>query len=331
MGETIRWTVPDEAGGERLDRHVAAHLDEARNQVRGWIDDGRVRVDGAARRPAYSVQPGETVECDPPPPPVEDRVEPEAGELTILYQDQAVVVLDKPPGLVVHPGAGVDTGTLAHRLLHHFPEMAGVGGPGRPGIVHRLDRDTSGVMVVARNAPAHRALARAFAERRVDKRYLAVVYGDPGRGTVDTPIGRHRVRRQEMAVRRGGRPAVSRYRTLAAAGAAALVEVELLTGRTHQIRVHLKHAGHPLVGDPVYGERRWKGAPAGQRPPLERFGRPALHAWRLTFPHPEGGQPSFHQAPVADDFAELWRSLGGGEPATVLPETPAESDRRGDG
>jgi 23S rRNA pseudouridine1911/1915/1917 synthase len=312
--------VTAEEAGERLDRHVARRLDAPRNQVQGWIEAGRVRVDGAPRRPSHALRAGERVECEPPPPAVEDRVAPEPGELAVLHEDPWLAVIDKPAGLVVHPGAGVAAGTLAHRLLHRYPEMAGVGGPGRPGIVHRLDRDTSGVMVAARTAEAYRSLTRAFAARKVDKRYLAVVYGTPpAAGTVDSPIGRHPARRREMAVRRrGGRPAETRFRTLASAEPVSLVELDLRTGRTHQIRVHLKTLGHPLVGDPVYGERRWKGVHGPARRPLEVFPRPALHAWRLAFPHPADGARSAHEAPVPADLARLWREIAGGE----LPALP---------
>lgn len=309
-----RWEVPATAAGNRLDRYLAEHLDEPRNQIQSWIADGRVEVDGRAARASHTLRGGERVECRPPPPPLDDRLEPEPGELSVLYEDPHLAVIDKPPGLVVHPGAGIDRGTLVHRLLHRYPEIAGVGGPGRPGIVHRLDRDTSGVMVIARSVAAYRSLSAAFAERRVDKRYLAVVWGrPPRRGEVDAPIGRHPQRRREMTVRRGGRPARTVLRTLATAPPVALVELDLLTGRTHQIRVHLKSVGHPLVGDPVYGERRWKAVLGAARRPLRRFPRPALHAWRLVFPHPDGGEPSAHEAPVPADLVELWRDAGGGD------------------
>lgn len=319
-GSRASWTVTEDEAGERLDRHVARRTGEPRNQVQAWIEAGRVRVGGEPRRPAHALRPGERIECEPPPPAVEERVRPEPGELSVLHEDPWLVVLDKPAGLVVHPGAGVAEGTLAHRLLHRYPEMAGVGGPGRPGIVHRLDRDTTGVMVAARTAEAQRALARAFATRRVDKRYLALVWGEPpAEGVVDRPIGRHPERRREMAVRRGGRPAETRYRTLAAAGPVALLEVDLRTGRTHQIRVHLKSLGHPLVGDPVYGEKRFKAVTGAARRPLETFPRPALHSWRLAFPHPADGARSAHEAPVPEDLAELWRKVAG----RVLPPLPS--------
>lgn len=310
--EPRSWRVPEAQTGERLDRHVAEHLDVPRNQVQRWIREGRVRIDGAEAKASTPVQKGEEITARPPPPR-DDRIRPEPGELDLLHVDDHLVVLNKPAELTVHPGAGRRTGTLAHRLLARFPEIRGLGGPGRPGIVHRLDKDTTGVMVVARTETAYRALSRAFAERRVDKRYLAICYGtpDPPEGEVDAPIGRHPQRRKEMTVRRGARRAVTRYRVRASASGVSLVEMELETGRTHQIRVHLKHMDHPLVGDPVYGEARWKGLPAKLRGPLRSFPRPALHAWRLTFEHPEDGRRVVFEAPVPEDLVELWEDLGG--------------------
>ena len=309
FGSTF-WTVDEPAAGERLDRHVAARLDLPRNQIQGWIRDGRVRVNGREAKPSAAVAAGDRIECDPPEPR-DERVQPEPGELAVLYEDADVVVLDKPAGLTVHPGAGRSSGTLAHHLLARYPEMAGVGGPGRPGIVHRLDAGTSGVLVVARTATAYLRLARAFAERQVDKRSLAVVYGAPSppAGTIEAPIGRHPQRRKEMAVRPGGRPARTGYRTLAHQAGIALVELDLATGRTHQIRVHMKSFGHPLVGDPVYGEARWKGLPRSVQAPLRDFPRPALHAWRLSFQHPSDGRRLAFEAPVPADLRSLWEAV----------------------
>jgi 23S rRNA pseudouridine1911/1915/1917 synthase len=304
------WTAGPADAGERLDRHVAARLDAPRNQVQRWIRDGHVRVDGREEKPSYPVLDGDRIDCDPPEPK-DDRVAPEEGDLRILYEDADLVVLDKPAGLTVHPGAGRTSGTLAHRLLARYPEMAGVGGPGRPGIVHRLDQGTSGVLAVARTAAAYHRLARAFAAREVDKRYLAIVYGEPSEGTVDAPIGRHATRRKEMAVRADGRPARTGYRTLAARAGISLVELHLETGRTHQIRVHLKHLGHPLVGDPVYGEARWKGLPKPVQARLRDFPRPALHAWRLALAHPIDGRRLAFEAPVPADLSELWQGVTG--------------------
>jgi 23S rRNA pseudouridine1911/1915/1917 synthase len=308
------WTVGPEDAGERLDRHVAARLDTPRNQVQRWIQDGLVRVAGREAKASYPVAEGDAIGCAPPER-ADDRVQPEEGELRVLYEDADLVVLDKPAGLTVHPGAGRTTGTLAHRLLARYPEMAGVGGPGRPGIVHRLDQGTSGVLVVARTPAAYHRLTRAFAAREVDKRYLAIVYGEPkpSSGIIDAPIGRHATRRKEMTVRRDGRPARTGYRVLAARNGISLVELDLATGRTHQIRVHLKHLGNPLVGDPVYGEARWKGLPKPLQPLLRDFPRPALHAWRLGF---EGREL---EAPVPADLRELWEGAANAPWPTAAP------------
>jgi 23S rRNA pseudouridine1911/1915/1917 synthase len=311
----ITWTVEPPESGERLDRAVAARLDLPRNQVQHWIRDGLVRVNGREAKPSAALAAGDVVSCDPPERK-DDRVQAEEGDLAVLYEDADLAVLDKPAGLTVHPGAGRATGTLAHHLLARYPEMAGVGGPGRPGIVHRLDQGTSGVLVVARTPAAYLRLARAFADRRVEKTYLAIVYGtpNPAEGTIEAAIGRHPQRRTEMAVRSGGRPARTLYRTLAASDTAAgisLVELDLHTGRTHQIRVHMKHLGHPLVGDPVYGEARWKALPRPLQPVLRDFPRPALHAWRLSFRHPMEDRPLAFEAPVPEDLRMLWERVGG--------------------
>jgi len=308
----VEWTVEPEAAGERLDRHVATRLDAPRNQVQRWIAEGLVRVNGRQAKPSAVLAAGDRLACIPPAPK-EERVLPEPGALRVLYEDAALVVIDKPAGLAVHPGAGRATGTLAHHLLDRYPEMAGVGGPGRPGIVHRLDQGTSGVLVAARTPAAYAHLSRAFAVREVEKRYLGIAYGTPSppAGTVGAPIGRHPQRRQEMAVRAGGRPARTGYRTFAAAGGISLLEMDLATGRTHQIRVHLKSIGHPLVGDPVYGEARWKALPRSSRAALRDFPRPALHAWRLAFQHPATGERLTFEAPVPEDFQELWRAVTG--------------------
>ena len=315
------WTVEPEAAGERLDRAVAARLDIPRNQVQGWIKDGLVSVNGRqATKPSAALAEGDVVECHPPEPK-EERVLPERGDLRVLHEDAEVVVLDKPAGLIVHPGAGRSSGTLAHHLLDRYPEMAGVGGPGRPGIVHRLDQGTSGALVVARTPAAYARLSRAFAAREVEKRYLGIAYGAPSppTGTIEAPIGRHPQRRKEMTVHPGGRPSRTHYRTRAAAAGISLLEMDLATGRTHQIRVHLKHLGHPLVGDPVYGEARWKGLPRPTQAPLRDFPRPALHAWRIAFRHPATGAPLAFETPVPEDFRGLWEGVTGRPLPTPAP------------
>jgi len=317
---TERLRVPPEAAGERLDRFLSRQLDVPRNQLQRWIDDGRVRIDGAAAKPAHRLLAGAEVAWEAPPPPTDDRLAPEAGDLAVLYEDDALIAIDKPAGLTVHPGAGRSTGTLVHRLIARYPEIAGVGGPGRPGIVHRLDRGTSGVMVVARTPSAYQHLSRAFAARQIEKRYLAICHGVMRvPREIEAAIGRHPTRRQEMTVRAGGRPARSRIRPLATTPAASLVEVELLTGRTHQVRVHLKSVNHPLVGDPVYGEARWKAATGSARAALRDFPRPALHAWRLAFTHPTDGRRVELESPPPDDLRELWRALAGQDLDAALP------------
>lgn len=312
----MSWRVADDEAGERLDRHLARRLDLPRNRVRRWLDDGRVTLNGRAAKPSTALRAGDEVAVDVPDEPPEAGLEAEAGELAVIHEDVDLVVLDKPAGLAVHPGAGRTRGTLAHRLLFRYPETAGVGGPGRPGIVHRLDRDTTGVLVVARSDLAYRRLSAAFAAREVEKTYLAIVYGVPDpEGRVELPIGRDPRDRKRMAVRAGGRPAATRYRTLGSAHRVSRLELGLETGRTHQIRVHLKAIGHPLVGDPVYGEARWRGLEQRFRRPLRDFPRPALHAWRLAFAHPATGERVAFEAALPEDMERLWRELTAGASA----------------
>lgn len=310
------WRAADAERGERLDSAVAAALDVPRNQVRRWIDDGRVTVNDRAVKASSRLAAGDTIAVEPPDAPPEAGLEPEPGELELLYEDADLVVVDKPAGLAVHPGAGRPRGTLANRLLHHYPEIAGIGGPGRPGIVHRLDVDTTGVLAVARSERAYRRLSEAFAARSVEKTYAAIVYGAPREpsGRVDLPIGRDPRDRKKMAVRPSGRPAVTLYRSTATVHGISWLELDLETGRTHQIRVHLKALGHPLVGDPTYGEARWKGIDSRFRRPLAAFSRPALHAWRLAFDHPGTGERLELEAPIPEDMARLWQRLSAVDP-----------------
>ncbi len=294
-----RWRVTHDDEGVRLDQVVAAHLGVARNQVQLWIRDGLVEVAGKARRASFRVSEGEEISCEARPKETAAGVAPEAGSLAILHEDAEIVVLDKAPGMAVHLGAGRRRGTLVNRLVHAYPELGGVGGPDRPGIVHRLDLDTTGVLVVARTEPAYQALSKAFAERRVEKTYLGIAFGIPRQtsGSIELPIGRHPQRRKAMTVRPGGRPSRTDYRLIAEARG----------------RVHLKALGHPLIGDAVYAGNRWRGAPPPVRGALAAFPRPALHAWRLGFEHPGDGSAVRFEAPLPDDLRALWREVAGTE------------------
>ncbi len=293
------------ARGERLDRFLASQLTGlSRSRLQALIAAGEVRVDGRPARASARLKGTEAISVNvPAPEPV--ALEPEAIPLSVVYQDKSLLVLDKPAGLVVHPGAGNRSGTLVNALLHHVKDLGGIGGELRPGIVHRLDKDTSGLMVVAKTQPALEALQRAFAGRAVDKRYLALVAGQPpDAGEFDTLHGRDPKNRLRFSskVKRGKR-AVTRFRVLRRFPEAALVEVELFTGRTHQIRMHFAEAGHPLLGDALYGGRRQ------QRSPY--IGRQALHAFSLAFDHPKTGKRVSFRAEEPDDFREAYRRLTG--------------------
>ena len=298
--------VHPRAAGTRLDRWLADRLPElSRARLQGLIEAGRVRVDGAVRKAAARLAGGERVEVEIPPPAAEELV-PEPTALSVVFEDAHVLVVEKPAGIVVHPGAGHARGTLAAALLAHAPEVAGVGGPRRPGIVHRLDKDTSGLLVVAKSKAAYDALVAQLARRSVTRRYLAVVHGRvrADEGVIDRPIGRHPRDRVRMAVRPTGqgRRAVTRYRVLERLRGFTLLEVSLETGRTHQIRVHLASLGHPVAGDDVYGGRRRDPLPT----PLEGL---ALHAVRLAFVHPATGRPLEFASPVPARIERLLSQL----------------------
>lgn len=303
--QTHRLDLPVEFAGRRLDQALAALLPQySRSRIQRWIEEGAVRVNGLAVRARDPVVGGElaTVEARI----TEDTgVAPEKLPLSIVHQDAAVIVLDKPPGLVVHPGAGNRAHTLQNALLAHDPKLARVP---RAGLVHRIDKDTSGLLVVARTLEAHTTLVAALAAHEVEREYLALCTGAmTGGGTVDEPIGRHRTQRTKMAVRSDGRTAVTHYRIEQRFRAHTLARVRLETGRTHQIRVHLAHAGYPIVGDPAYGGRRKlpAGATAALRQALESFPRQALHAARLTFTHPKSGREVSYEAPLPADMKAL--------------------------
>ncbi len=301
-----RLIVEAGAEGERLDRWLSGRFpSESRARIQSLVTSECIRLDGRAARSSARLRAGQLVEVDWPAPAA---ATPAAEDipLRIVHEDSRLLVLDKPAGLVVHPGAGSPAGTLVNALLHHIRDLSGIGGVLRPGIVHRLDRGTSGLMVVAKDDETHRSLARQFADRRVEKEYLALVLGVPDRreGTIDAAIGRHPVERKRMAVRpEGGRPARTVYAVVEIFDGAALLRVRIHTGRTHQIRVHLASLGHPVAGDALYGGTRTPGSRrTAARDALRSLARPALHAARLAFEHPGTGERLVFESPLPSDI-----------------------------
>ena len=306
-----RAEIPPDLAGQRFDQILPGLFPgHSRSHLAGEVRAGRIRLDGREVPPRTRVGGGEVVHWQRSGEPLlGDR--PEAIDLDIVFEDGDLLVLDKPAGLVVHPGAGNPAGTLLNALLHHDPGLAQVP---RAGIVHRLDKDTSGLLVVARSLPAQTALVAMLAARDVQRRYVAVVNGVPvAGGTVDAPLDRHPTDRLRRAVREGGRPAVTHYRVREKFRAHALLQCELETGRTHQIRVHMAHAGWPLVGDPLYG--RGLKLPRGATPRLAEalrgFKRQALHAEHLAFAHPVSGEALAFDADPPRDFLDLVDALRG--------------------
>ena len=297
--------IPEMLAGKRLDTALAQMFPEySRSRLKSWILDGQVSIDDRQMRPRDIVSGGERVSLTPRP---ETSVtsEPEPIALDIRYEDEALMVVNKPAGLVVHPGAGNVRGTLMNGLLHHAASLETLP---RAGIVHRLDKDTSGLLLVGKTLRSHTALVRALAEREISRNYLAICTGVlTGGGTIDAPIGRHPVDRRKMSIREDGKPAVTHYRVRDRFRAHTYISVQLETGRTHQIRVHFAHRRHPLLGDPVYGGRMQ--IPAGASPELidslRGFRRQALHAARLRFAHPVSGDEVDVECPPPGDFAGL--------------------------
>ncbi|HEX8986348.1 MAG TPA: 23S rRNA pseudouridine(1911/1915/1917) synthase RluD [Rhodocyclaceae bacterium] len=296
--------IPPECAGLRLDAALARLFPEhSRSRLQSWLREGRIRVDGAAADPKRKVYGGEQIALDAPPPAAETAERAEDIALTVVFEDAHLLVIDKPAGLVVHPGSGNWSGTLMNALLHHAPQLALIP---RAGIVHRLDKDTSGLLVVAKTEAAQTDLVRQLQARSVRRHYLALALGNVARdGTVDAPIGRHPVQRTKMAVVGGGRDARTHYSVKERFPCATLVECRLETGRTHQIRVHLASIGHPLVGDKTYGRSR-----SGD-PRFDRFPRQALHAWRLALVHPDSGTEMGWESPLPADMAALLAELRG--------------------
>src|SRR2546423_34372 len=313
----IKLEVQRTQAGDRLDRFLAQALPAfSRARLQTLIRDEFVTVNGKPARPRDAVRSGDVIELREPEL-AKIEAEPEAISLDILFEDDDLLVANKPAGLVVHPGAGHQQHTLVNALLAHCKNLSGIGGKERPGIVHRLDKETSGVLVVAKNDAAHRDLSKQFAERTIGKIYLALVAGTLRKsfGTIDAPIARHPVHRQRMSIApRAGRSAKTDYRVLNSTGELSLVECVIHSGRTHQIRVHLHHLGHPVLGDKLYGGKR-----AGD------FPRQMLHAWKLSFRHPRTREPMNFTAPIPTDFADAALPMKIALPVSSPPDRQSRS------
>lgn len=299
---TEHFRAGDGDEGGRLDVFLAHHAGLSRSRIQSLIREGAVTIAGAAVKASHTLRAGDEIAVEMREP-VEAKTLPEAIALAVLYEDSSLIVVNKPRGMVVHPGCGVESGTLVNALLAHCVDLSGIGGEKRPGIVHRLDRYTSGVMMAAKSDSAHEALTAQFAARTVKKEYLAIVYGAPKdeRGSIDAPVGRHPVDRKRMAVVESGRAAVTGYRVEERFDGYSLVRLFPLTGRTHQLRVHLTAMGHPIVGDEVYGKRAHGFPIKGQ----------ALHAASLSFAHPQTGREMRFTAPLPEDMEAILAALRG--------------------
>lgn len=307
--------VPVESQKIRLDVFLSSRsVGLSRSRIQSLIVSGNVKVNSRPSKANYKLKPGDHILLSIPLP-APQSLKPEAVSFDIFHEDNAIIVLNKPPGVVVHPGPGHTTGTLVHGLLEHCSSLSGIGGVLRPGIVHRLDKDTSGLMVVAKNDHIHASLARQFKSRMIQKEYVALVHGRvrENKGRIDLPVARHPRKRKEMAVARfGGRRALTLWEKIEEFGSDfSLLSIATKTGRTHQIRVHLSHIGHPVAGDPVYGYGRnwWKRHPLHKKGRLPIIKRQMLHAKRLGFVHPDEDRYLEFEAPLPDDMKDAVRSL----------------------
>ncbi len=308
--------ISNEQSGQRLDLFLSKIIPElSRSHFKKLINDKMIQVNGSTVRPSYETRAGDLIRVTIPESDPDEVLKPEPMPLDIIFEDEDLLIVNKPPGLVVHPGAGHASGTLVHGLLAHSTRLALQGSPLRPGIVHRLDKDTSGALVIARSERAYLDLIRQFKERGVKKEYLALVYGSPAKsaGEISSQLGRHPIDRKKIAVLEGrGRAALSRWTVEKDWGETALLRVKIETGRTHQIRVHLSHIGHPVVGDETYGggkRRAGKIKSAPVRQLLFRAQRQMLHAIWLQFTHPVTGGIVSATAPLPQDFEDMLEGL----------------------
>lgn len=311
MNEVVKQRIiPADLAGQRLDKASALVFPEySRSEVSQWLKDGALTLDGARAKPKHRVSGGEALDLQVEETRRESWHEPVALEFEVLYEDEDLIVVNKPAGLVVHPGAGNPTGTLVNGLLHHRSDLSTLP---RAGVVHRLDKDTSGIMVVAASEQGLKSLSAQVSDKSMQRRYLAVCEGRMVAGQdVDAPIGRHPTHRTRQAVREDGKPAQTRFRVEERYRAHSLLRAELATGRTHQIRVHLQSIGFPLVGDGRYGARRRvpAGADAHLLELLQGFPRQALHAWQLALEHPRTAESLAFEAPLPVDMTELCQAL----------------------
>ncbi len=311
--ETYFFEVPPGDEGNRLDLYLSRQVPFlSRNQIQRLIEKGKVLVNSKKSRSSYRVRGGDFIEMEVPPPE-EIILKPQHLPLDIVYEDKDLLVINKPQGLVVHPAPGHYEGTLVNALLYHCPDLTGIGGYLRPGIVHRLDKDTSGLLVVSKNELAHKSLTEQLKNRTLKRKYLALVHGEvmEDKGVIDAPLGRDPRNRKKFAVVPDGKPARSYYRVLEKFPGFTLLEVELETGRTHQIRVHLAYAGYPVAGDPLYGSKR---------NPLGLPGQ-ALHAYQISFSHPRTGELMTFEAPLPSTFKKALAYLRGEINSLDLPQT----------
>jgi 23S rRNA pseudouridine1911/1915/1917 synthase len=306
--KTEVWIVAPENARRRLDLFLAAQMGESRSQIQNWIREGSVHVNGESAKTGYLIKPNDRIELKPPPPQI-DSPQPENIPLEILYEDSDLAVVNKPAGLVCHSGAGKKSGTLVNALLFRMGPLV-TGDPQRPGIVHRLDKFTSGVMLAAKNTWSHRMLSQQFKDRLIKKEYLAMVHGKPtpSSGTIDLPLGRDPVNRKKISIRaRKKKSAVTHYSTVEQYGSVSLLSVRIETGRTHQIRVHLSQKGYPVVGDVLYGGNRIKNLPPDLFKAAKQMQRPFLHSRQLTFQHPRTGAMLSFVAPLPLELADFQR------------------------